>query len=99
MQQYYGSFTDRYVIMFGALIKTNIFLTHPISRNNWTPINEIPETPLFHCTHLVRKLSQQHLSKILCCKWMKKSPRCRSTMISWRNVYSDASIKLNIIDI
>ena len=95
MQQYYGSFTDRYVIMFGALIKTNIFLTHPISRNNWTPINEIPETPLFHCTHLVRKLSQQHLSKILC----YKSPRCRSTMISWRNVYSDASIKLNIIDI
>ena len=95
MQQYYGSFTDRYVIMFGALIKTNIFLTHPISRNNWTPINEIPETPLFHCTHFVRKLSQQHLSKILC----YKSPRCRSTMISWRNVYSDASIKLNIIDI
>ena len=34
---------------FGALIKTNIFLlTHPISQNNWTPINKIPETPLFH---------------------------------------------------
>ena len=43
MQQYYGSFTNRYVIMFGALIKTNIFLlTHPISPNNWTPINKIP---------------------------------------------------------
>ena len=69
MQQYYGSFIDIDMLCFdfGALIKTNIFLlTHPISPNNWTPINEIPDTPLFHCTHFVRKLSQQHLSKILC---------------------------------